>query len=74
MGDVRIRGLLDIGSRVNTIIFEFVRRLGLYFYLVEEIIRGKFLYFIGVSGFEVLFRSYVIVRVRVEGVKGYDED
>ena len=65
--------LLDSGSTINVVTPEFVEAHSLDMGLLSNLVDGT----LKINGFGGLFYwplGYVIIRVQVEGVKGYNED
>ena len=75
---VRINGesswaVLDNGSTINAVTPEFVEAQSLDVGPFSDLVNSM----IGINGFEGLFSQplgYIILRVQVEGVRGYDKD
>ena len=75
---VRIDGesswaLLNNGSTINAMTPEFVKAQSLDVSPLSNLVNSM----VGINGFEGLFPqplSYIIIRVQVEGVRGYNED
>ena len=65
--------LLHFGSTVNAVTPEFVEAHSLDVGLLRDLVNGT----VSMNGFGGLFSwplGYAIIRVQVEGVRGYDED
>ena len=65
--------LLDSGSTINAVTPEFVKACSLDVGPLSNLVNGT----LKISGFGGLFSQplgYIIIRVQVEGVRGYDED
>ena len=65
--------LLDSGSTINTVTLEFIKACSLDVGPLSNLVDGT----LKINWFGGLFSQplgYVIMRVQVEGVKGYDED
>ena len=65
--------LLDNGPTISSVTPEFVKAQSLDVGLLSDLVDGT----MGVNGFGRLFSQpfgYIIIRVQVEGVRGYDED
>ena len=82
IGKVRVDGRpclanLDTGATVNTVAPEYVVTHGLTVYPMEDLtgpLTNGGPLFDGVGGMQVRAKGYVVIRVQVDGVAGYDED
>ena len=65
--------VLDSGSTINVVTPEFIKACSLDVGPLSDLVNGT----LEINGFGGLFSwplGYVIIRVQVEGVKGYNED
>ena len=72
--DVDTTALLDTGSRVNTIIPEYVQKYQLNVHPMRDLVGDMALTLSGVGGCRTQPKGFVIIRVRVDEVSGYDEE
>ena len=75
---VRINGKscmapLDNGAQVNTIMLRYVQEHSLPVGLISDLMDSK-VTCVGLGNFYTRLLGYVIIRVQVDGVQGYDED
>ena len=71
--DEKYWALLDNGSTINAVTPEFIKAHSLDIGPLSNLVNGR----MGINGFWGLFSQpwgYVIVRVQVEGVRGFDKD
>ena len=65
--------LLDSSSTINAVTLEFIEACSLDVSPLSDLVDGM----LGINGFGGLFAQplgYIIIRVQVEGVQGYDKD
>ena len=65
--------LLDNGAQVNTITLRYVKEHSLPVGLITDLMGSK-VACIGLGNAYMRLLGYVIIRVQVDGVQGYDED
>ena len=70
----KVTSLLDSGSRVNTIVPGFVEKLDLPVYPLEDLVGNLPLTLVGVGGCRTRPKGFVIVKVQVDEVAGYNEE
>ena len=66
-------GLLDSGLIINVVTPWFIEACSLDIGPLNDLVNGT----LGINGFRVVFSQplgYIIIRVQVEGIWGYDED